>query len=108
MLARLYGGQGIERTKRPPSPRTFKIVARKLRQQLATGVRVKTVRGKNRIEIEFKDEDDLERIFLTISEHAAPSQISAQAPPQASAQTYTITTAKGEETEKPSKEEVRL
>jgi ParB family chromosome partitioning protein len=67
VFARLYGSQGLERSKRAPSPRTFKIVARKLRQQLATNVRVKTVRGKHRIEIEFKDEDDLERIFLTIA-----------------------------------------
>jgi ParB family chromosome partitioning protein len=69
-LARLYGTQGIERAKRAPSPRSFKIVARKLRQQLATNVRVKSTRGKNRIEIEFKDEEDLERIFLMLSEKA--------------------------------------
>lgn len=62
-LARLYSAQGIERARRAPSPRSFKIVARKLRQKLAANVKVKTVRGKNRIEIEFKDEEDLERIF---------------------------------------------
>jgi len=62
-LARLYGTQGFERAKRPPSPRSFKIVARKLRQALNTNVRVKSVRGKNKIEIEFLDEDDLQRIF---------------------------------------------
>jgi ParB family chromosome partitioning protein len=66
-LARLYGTQGMDRVKRPPSPRSFKIVARKLRQQLETNVRVKSVRGKNRIEIEFKDEEDLERIFAALS-----------------------------------------
>jgi ParB family chromosome partitioning protein len=66
-LARLYGTQGLERVKRPPSPRSFKIVARKLRQQLEANVRVKSVRGKNRIEIEFKDEEDLERIFLALT-----------------------------------------
>jgi ParB family chromosome partitioning protein len=73
-LARLYGTQGIERSKRPPSPRSFKIVARKLRQQLETSVRVKSVRGKNRIEIEFKDEEDLERIFLMLNEARMPSE----------------------------------
>jgi ParB family chromosome partitioning protein len=62
-LARLYGSQGLERSKRPPTPRSFKIIARKLRQQLGTGVRVKSVRGKNRIEIEFTDENDLLRIY---------------------------------------------
>jgi ParB family chromosome partitioning protein len=66
-LARLYGTNGIERGKRLPSPRSFKVVARRLRQQLNTSVRVKSVRGKNRIEIEFKDEDDLQRIFEMIS-----------------------------------------
>ena len=69
-LARFYGTQGIERARRAPSPRAFKIVARKLRQQLSTNVKVKTVRGKNRIEIEFKDEEDLERIFSAITKEA--------------------------------------
>jgi ParB family chromosome partitioning protein len=67
-LARLYGTRDIERAKRLPSPRSFKLVARKLRQQLATNVRVKSVRGKNRIEIEFKDEEELERIFHMLSD----------------------------------------
>jgi ParB family chromosome partitioning protein len=66
-LSRLYGTHGIERVKRPPSPRSFKIVARKLRQQLETNVKVKSVRGKNRIEIEFKDEEELERIFQSLT-----------------------------------------
>ena len=66
-LARLFSVGDVERTKRPPTPRTFKNVARKLRIQLGTGVSVKNSRGKNRIEIEFSDEDDLERIFSIIS-----------------------------------------
>lgn len=74
-LARLYGTQGIERVKRLPSPRSFKIVARKLRQQLETNVRVKSVRGKNRIEIEFKDEEDLERIFSLLNETPAKAPV---------------------------------
>jgi ParB family chromosome partitioning protein len=65
-LARLYGTQGLERVKRAPSPRSFKIVARKLRQLLETNVKIKTVRGKNKIEIEFVDEEDLERIFSAV------------------------------------------
>ena len=69
-LARLYGTQGLERSRRLPSPRSFKIVARKLRQQLDAPVRVKTVRGKHRIEIEFKDEEDLERVFLSLTKQA--------------------------------------
>ena len=67
-ISRLYGTQGFERTKKIPSPRSFKTVARKLRQVLGTNVRVKTVRGKSKIEIEFKDEEELERLFTMISQ----------------------------------------
>ena len=67
-IARLYSSQGLERTKRVPSPRSFGIAARKLRKLLKTGVRVKTVRGKNKIEIEFSDENELERILATIED----------------------------------------
>lgn len=48
---------------RTPTPRSFKTVARALRNALNTNVRVKTVKGKNKIEIEFKDEEDLRRLF---------------------------------------------
>jgi ParB family chromosome partitioning protein len=65
-IARLYGTQGFERSKRPPAPRAFRIAARKLRKLLGTGVRIKTVRGKNKIEIEFGDDRDLERILAMI------------------------------------------
>ena len=67
-IARLYSSHGLERTKRTPSPRGFGVAARKLRKLLKTGVRVKTVRGKNKIEIEFTDENDLERILVIIEE----------------------------------------
>ncbi len=40
---------------------------RSLRNSLHTNVRVKTVKGKNKIEIEFKDEEDLERLFKELS-----------------------------------------
>jgi hypothetical protein len=63
------------------------VVARKLRQKLETNVRVKTVRGKNRIEIEFKDEEELERIFLTLTEGAAAVGTQQQQPPAAAAGT---------------------
>ncbi|MDR1358683.1 MAG: ParB/RepB/Spo0J family partition protein [Coriobacteriales bacterium] len=69
-IARLYSSQGLERTKRAPSPRSFGIAARKLRKLLKAGVRVKTVRGRNKIEIEFTDEHDLERILATIEDTA--------------------------------------
>jgi ParB family chromosome partitioning protein len=76
-LARLFGVQGMERAKKAPAPRSYKIVARKLRQQLDTNVKVKAARGKNLIEIEFKDEDDLERIFTRIAPEEADAQSAA-------------------------------
>jgi len=67
-LAKLFSAQQGEHARRVPAPRSFKTVARKLRQQLGTTVHVKNSRGKNRIEIEFKDEDDLERIFTMLNQ----------------------------------------
>jgi len=67
-IARLYSSQGLERVKRIPSPRSFGIAARKLRKLLKANVRIKTVRGKNKIEIEFSDENDLERILAAIED----------------------------------------
>ena len=55
-------------SKRTPAPKSFKKVARSLKNALATPVRVKTVQGKNKIEIEFKDEADLERIYKLMTE----------------------------------------
>lgn len=49
------------------APQYFKRAARTLRQALDTTVKVKQVRGKNKIEIEFKDEDDLARIIDQLS-----------------------------------------
>ncbi|MDR2672332.1 MAG: ParB/RepB/Spo0J family partition protein [Coriobacteriales bacterium] len=72
-IARLYGSQGFERSKRMPTPRAFGIAARKLRKILGTGVRVKTVRGKNKVEIEFADEEDLERILGVIEDGPRPA-----------------------------------
>lgn len=62
-IARLIGNGEIERAKRVPLPRSYKVVAKELKKQLDTPVRVKTTGGKNKIEIEFRDEDDLQRIY---------------------------------------------
>lgn len=70
-LARLYNGQvkaTEAKAKAAPAPEYFKKAARSLREQLHTNVRIKSVKGKNKVEIEFKDEDDLRRLFQTISE----------------------------------------
>ena len=62
-LARLYAGRKSEAPKRVPTPKSFKKVAKSLRDALGTNVRVKTVGGKNKIEIEFQDETELQEIF---------------------------------------------
>lgn len=70
-LARLFAGQAQNQgstTKRVPLPASFKKAAKGLRESLNTNVRIKTVKGKNKIEIEFKDEDELERLFKRIVE----------------------------------------
>ena len=71
-LARLLAaGQG-ERSPRPATPKSFKLVARKLRRMLGTNVRVKLAQNKGKIEIEFHGEDDLERIYRLLTESEAP------------------------------------
>ncbi|MDO4182733.1 MAG: ParB/RepB/Spo0J family partition protein [Coriobacteriia bacterium] len=67
-----------EGTKRPETPKSFKVVARSLRKKFETNVRVKTVQGKNKIEIEFKDEEELQRIFKNIMNEQEESQEEAQ------------------------------
>lgn len=71
-IARLMAGKKdpSARTSRTPSPASFKKVAKTLRDVLHTNVKVKTVQGKNKIEIEFKDEDDLQRLFNEITASA--------------------------------------
>ena len=63
----LSGVKTTKTTSRSATPKSFKTVARSLRESLETNVRVKTVKGKNKIEIEFQDEDDLQRLFKIIS-----------------------------------------
>ncbi|MDZ4179544.1 MAG: ParB/RepB/Spo0J family partition protein [Coriobacteriia bacterium] len=67
-LARLFAAGQIERAPRPQTPKSFKVVARRLRLVLGTGVRVKQAANKGKIEIEFHGEDDLERIFRLLTE----------------------------------------
>ncbi len=69
-LARLYAAGQTERTPRPATPKSFKVVARKLRLVLGTNVRVKQNDKKGKIEIEFHGEEDLERIFRALTEGA--------------------------------------
>lgn len=62
-IARLVASGNQPRAKREPLPVSYKRVAKELRRDLEAPVRIKSSRGKNRIEIEFKDEEDLQRIF---------------------------------------------
>ena len=54
--------ENTERAVRTPLPQSFKRAARQMRLALDTTVKVKNVRGKNKIEIEFKDEEELAHI----------------------------------------------
>lgn len=66
-LARLFSGKKNENAKpKVPTPKEYRKVARTLKDVLDTPVKVKSVNGKNKIEIEFKDEEDLERLFKGI------------------------------------------
>ncbi|MBY4797809.1 ParB/RepB/Spo0J family partition protein [Collinsella sp. AGMB00827] len=65
-LAPLFSVGNQQKAGRPPTPQSFKKASRVLRKLFDTNVRVKTLRGKHKIEIEFKDEDDLTRIMETM------------------------------------------
>lgn len=65
-LAPLFSVEHTETRTRVAAPQSFRRAARELRKMLDTNVKVKQVRGKNKIEIEFKDEDELARILAQI------------------------------------------
>ena len=62
-LAPQYSVENDPKPTRKVTPDSYKRASRRLRKELDTNVRVHTVRGKNKIEIEFKDEEDLARII---------------------------------------------
>ena len=67
-LARLLSGKvNAVKSTRPPAPKSFKTVARALSDSLETDVKIRSVKGKNKIEITFKDEEELQRLFKAIS-----------------------------------------
>lgn len=72
-IARLLSGRAQAKeegkTKRVPMPASYKKAARGLTRFLSAPVRVKTVQGKNKIEIQFKDEEELERILNLIAQN---------------------------------------
>lgn len=74
-LARLLAGKQSKPTaSRQPLPPVYKSAAKTLRDVLGTNVRVKSSKGKNKIEIEFKDESDLTRLLGEILERKASEQ----------------------------------
>lgn len=62
-LAPLFSVGDTPKAPRTVTPQSFKKAARVLRGVFNTNVRVKSTRGKNKIEIEFKDEDELAQIL---------------------------------------------
>lgn len=74
-LAPLYSGSHEQRAPRVPTPKAYKRAAKLLRGALHTNVRVKSVRGKNKIEIEFSDEDDLARIVEMLEGSSLEAEI---------------------------------
>jgi ParB family transcriptional regulator, chromosome partitioning protein len=67
-LAKLLAAGASIHTQRPVSPKSYKIIARKLRRLLMTSVRVRQTATKGKIEIDFHDEADLERIMRLLTE----------------------------------------
>ena len=65
-LAPLFSVGDQPKAPRPVTPQSYKKAARVLRQVFNTNVRVKSTRGKNKIEIEFKDENELASILSQI------------------------------------------
>lgn len=63
-IARLLSNKGTSTNpKREPVPARYKSVAKAMRDLFETNVRIKSSKGKNKIEIEFQDEAELERLF---------------------------------------------
>jgi ParB family transcriptional regulator, chromosome partitioning protein len=74
-LARLFAaGQTGATASRPVSPKSYKIVARKMRRLLGTNVRVRQTADKGKIEIDFHGEEELARIYKLLSEGPSQSQ----------------------------------
>ena len=54
---------------RPKAPKSYKTVARALSDVLGTEVKIRSSKGNNKIELSFKDEADLERLFRIIAKN---------------------------------------
>lgn len=65
-LAPLFSVDSSDERPKSITPQSYKRAALVLRQVFDTPVKVKQLRGKNKIEIEFKDEEQLSKILETI------------------------------------------
>ncbi|HAM16240.1 MAG TPA: chromosome partitioning protein ParB [Eggerthellaceae bacterium] len=68
-IAKQIAGKGQKRdtSEKVQAPKSYKTVARALKDTLETDVKIKSVKGQNKIEISFKDEADLERLYRKIA-----------------------------------------
>ncbi len=69
-IARLFAGRAkaASQPPRPPMPKIYKTTAKSLTEELGTKVRIRSANGKNKLEIEFKDEEDLQRLLEKMHE----------------------------------------
>lgn len=74
-LAPLFSVGETPKPPRPVTPQSFKKAARVLRQVFNTNVKVKATRGKNKIEIEFKDEEELAHILQHVINDATSREL---------------------------------
>lgn len=74
-LAPLFSVGDTPKTPRPVTPQSYKKAARVLRQVFNTNVKVKSSRGKNKIEIEFKDEEELASILNRVMNDSTVSEV---------------------------------
>lgn len=70
-LAPLFSQEAPVPPRRESAPQSYKSAAKQLKMVLDRSVKVKSSRGKNKIEIEFEDEEDLKRLVTKISGYGA-------------------------------------
>lgn len=70
-IARQLSGKATKKpTVKVQAPKSYKTVARALSDSLGTEVKIKSAQGRNKIEVAFKDEADLERLFRLIAKNS--------------------------------------
>lgn len=67
MARTLSGKEPRPAKQKVTAPKSYKTVARAISDSLGTEVKIKSVKGANKIEISFKDEAELQRLFRQIT-----------------------------------------